>query len=481
MIELQSIGLKFGMATESSSYMPRFNAGTEAYLSALCSAIKESMEFWGFDYRGFRPVIMQDRMLNPWQIINDYSPLKEQTISASNVTHTPFIVPISIADDMEKAKAWHRGRSGSGEMANSVKILDPSRGRCVYSGQSMLVSGDGYVGEGVYCVVMRGFITDKAKYDNLSKLTFVVSEPFSFSNDTADFVEFIYKNEGPDKDILINNADNYNDVIDFSDGYFFRMLLPTQIGRPNYVFEEEISERGGFKFTESQISKKTYNLSFPANESMCDNLRIAKLCSKRLMLYKGRYYPVTAMDMSVEWTSQEGVANTSLTIEVDNVITTKGLYQNYPTEGDFDSTHYDKSFYDSHDSPKLEIVKSLQSTSEELVTLDIEIPEQYQKCDYYVVSVEPISEDDLSGEISISPRFYYVGSDEISIDPFLFLGRKTKDMEYTPDHFTFRPSDYTGSVFDRIVEFRALLRSLGDAVNGYPITRVKITVQCFNE
>lgn len=479
MIELQSIGLKFGMATESSSYMPRFNAGTEAYLSALCSAIKESMEFWGFDYRGFRPVIMQDRMLNPWQIINDYSPLKEQTIGASGTIHTPFIVPISIADDLEKAKAWHRGRSGSGEMANSVKILDPSRGRCVYSGQSMLVSGDGYVGEGVYCVVMRGFITDKAKYDNLSKLTFVVSEPFSFSNDTADFVEFIYKNEGPDKDILINNADNYNDVIDFSDGYFFRMLLPTQIGRPNYVFEEEISERGGFKFTESQISKKTYNLSFPANESMCDNLRIAKLCSKRLMLYKGRYYPVTAMDMNVEWTSQEGVASTSLTIEVDNVITTKGLYQNYPTNGDFDDSHYDKSFYDSHDKPVFEINKAVQSTSNDSVIVEIDLSESYQKCDYYKVFVDPISESDLEGEVAIIPYFYYVGGTDMTFDPYMAFNGETKYMEFSPGQFTFTPSESTEPI-DRVVMFKVGVKSLGDALNGYPITRVKITIQGFN-
>ena len=51
-----------------------------------------------------------------------------------------------------------------------------------------------------------------------------------------------------------------NGAVDFSDNFKFKCYLKTQVGKPEYSFEEEATERLGYSFIESQISKKYINL-----------------------------------------------------------------------------------------------------------------------------------------------------------------------------------------------------------------------------
>ena len=63
--------------------------------------------------------------------------------------------------------------------------------------------------------------------------------------------------------------------------------------------------------------------------------------------------------------------------------------------------------------------------------------------------------------------------------PDMTFGGETKYMEFSPGQFTFTPSE-SNEPIDRVVRFRAGVSNLGDALNSYPTTRVKIAIQGFN-
>ena len=58
--------------------------------------------------------------------------------------------------------------------------------------------------------------------------------------------------------------------VDFSDNFAFNLYLPTQVGRPDYEFEEQVEKRDGYQFVEKQISEKTYKFNFIAPEYLLD-------------------------------------------------------------------------------------------------------------------------------------------------------------------------------------------------------------------
>lgn len=151
---------------------------------------------------------------------------------------------------------------------------------------------------------------------------------------------FSLYNRATDDYLMIEYSNSYNfevkhGIIDFSDGFKFRCYLPTQIGKPEYVFEEESTERMGYSFIESQVSKKVYKFSFVAPEYLCDALRIIRLCDNKRIVSKKQEYILTTFNMKPTWEDQGDLASVECSFETDTVIANLGGYKQTPKNKDF--------------------------------------------------------------------------------------------------------------------------------------------------
>ena len=163
------------------------------------------------------------------------------------------------------------------------------------------------------------------------------SDIFTVYNRIDDYLELEYTNS--------YNFELKNGVIDFSDNFKFKCYLPAQIGKPEYDFEEEATERMGYTFIESQVSKKLYKFTFLAPEYLCDALRIVRLCNDKQITSKGQVYDLTTFNMKPEWEEQGDLAAVECEFETDTVISNIGGYEPELLGGDFNNdynTDFDK-------------------------------------------------------------------------------------------------------------------------------------------
>lgn len=163
------------------------------------------------------------------------------------------------------------------------------------------------------------------------------SDVFCVNNRVDDFLLLEYRNS--------YNFEMTGGMVDFSDNFKFKCYIPTQVGRPEYDFEEEATERIGYSFIESQVSKKVYKFTFLAPEYLCDALRIVRLCDNKTITSKGQTYDLTAFSMDVEWQDQGDLAAVECEFETDTVIANIGGYEPELLGGDFNNDYnndYDK-------------------------------------------------------------------------------------------------------------------------------------------
>ena len=163
------------------------------------------------------------------------------------------------------------------------------------------------------------------------------SDIFTVYNRVDDYLELEYSNS--------YNFELKNGIIDFSDSFKFKCYLPAQIGKPEYDFEEEATERMGYTFIESQVSKKLYKFTFLAPEYLCDALRIVRLCNDKQITSKGQVYDLTTFNMKPEWEEQGDLAAVECEFETDTVISNIGGYEPELLGGDFNNdynTDFDK-------------------------------------------------------------------------------------------------------------------------------------------
>lgn len=157
------------------------------------------------------------------------------------------------------------------------------------------------------------------------------SDIFTVHNRVDDYLELEYSNS--------YNFELKNGIVDFSEGFKFKCYLPTQIGKPEYDFEEEATERMGYTFIESQVSKKLYKFTFLAPEYLCDALRIVRLCNNKQITNKGQVYDLTTFNMKPEWEEQGDLAAVECEFETDTVISNIGGYEPELLGGDFNNDY----------------------------------------------------------------------------------------------------------------------------------------------
>lgn len=157
----------------------------------------------------------------------------------------------------------------------------------------------------------------------------IYSDVFTVCNKVDDYLLLEYYNS--------YNFELKNGIVDFSDNFKFRCYLNTQVGKPEYDFEEEATERMGYTFIESQISKKIYKFTFLAPEYLCDALRIVRLCENKKITSKLQTYDLTTFSMEPEWEDQGDLAAVECEFETDTVIANIGGYRHEAVGGDFNN------------------------------------------------------------------------------------------------------------------------------------------------
>lgn len=106
------------------------------------------------------------------------------------------------------------------------------------------------------------------------------------------------------------------------------LYLCTQLGKPDYKFEEEGEDRDGYFFPEKQISEKVYKFQFLATEYLCDCMRVIRM-SDTVTIYDqfGNTYTVDQFLMTPNWETQGNLANVEVEFHTDTVI--KKIANNY--------------------------------------------------------------------------------------------------------------------------------------------------------
>lgn len=154
---------------------------------------------------------------------------------------------------------------------------------------------------------------------SINDLGLLYSDVFTSTNNINDYLLIEYYNH--------YNFELKNGIVDFSDNFKFRCYLNTQIGRPEYKFEEEATERMGYTFIESQVSKKVYKFTFVAPEYLCDALRIVRLCENKQIVSKLQTYDLITFNMEPKWEDQGDLASVECEFETDNIIVNIGDYK----------------------------------------------------------------------------------------------------------------------------------------------------------
>ena len=211
-----------------------------------------------------------------------------------------------------------------GYIANNISIYTLSGHKVlVFKGNTKLNS----LSEGIYYL--------KLSSGNGGLWTYY-SEVFCFTNVTKDCLELEYWNE-------TGNFAIKNGVITFSSGFHFSLLLKTEIGKPEYNFEEESTKRLGYVYVESQVSKKTYKFNVVVPEYICDALRIVRLCDNKIIRCKDDEYEAITFEMEAEWQTQGDLASVTCEFETDNVVANIGGFVPDKPGGDYNND-YNKDF-----------------------------------------------------------------------------------------------------------------------------------------
>lgn len=161
------------------------------------------------------------------------------------------------------------------------------------------------------------------------------SEVFCFDNNIDDCLKVEYWN--PEGDFALKNGI----IVLGSENFHFILLLKSELGKPEYSFEEEATKRLGYSFIESQVSKKTYKFNTVIPEYLCDAMRIIRLCSQKKITCKGETYYAITFNMEVDWQEQGDLASVTCEFDVDNIITNLGGFKHENIGGDFNNDYND--------------------------------------------------------------------------------------------------------------------------------------------
>lgn len=108
--------------------------------------------------------------------------------------------------------------------------------------------------------------------------------------------------------------------IAYSDGYRNTLWLATQLGKPDYDYEEEGETRDGYFFTEKIVSEKRYKCVILAPEYLCDVMRFIRMSD--VVYVRDRYSHLYRCDTFLytpKWETQGDLASVEIEFTCETV------------------------------------------------------------------------------------------------------------------------------------------------------------------
>lgn len=117
-----------------------------------------------------------------------------------------------------------------------------------------------------------------------------------------------------------------------------KLFLCTELGKPDYTFDEEGEERDGFFFPEKQLSEKTYKCSILAPEYLCDVMRFIRMADHvRITDKYGREYLPDTFLITPKWQEQGNIASVEIEFQTATVAKKIGNGLQPHNNGDFNN------------------------------------------------------------------------------------------------------------------------------------------------
>ena len=113
------------------------------------------------------------------------------------------------------------------------------------------------------------------------------------------------------------------------------LYLCTDIGKPEYIFEEEGETRDGYFFPAKQISEKRYRFSFLASEYLLDVMRFIRMADFAEIEYNDQRYSLDAFLMTPEWEDNGDIASVDVEFDTATVAKKTGVGYIKSLRGDF--------------------------------------------------------------------------------------------------------------------------------------------------
>lgn len=165
------------------------------------------------------------------------------------------------------------------------------------------------------------------------------SEVFTYVNDLSGYL----KVEWYDKENLYFDSGM---IVYQNPTFKNRLYLATELGKPDYTFEEEGETRNGYFFPEKQLSEKTYKCTILAPEYLCDVMRFIRMADYVTVTDKyGRIYDCDTFLITPKWQTQGDLASVEIEFETDTVVKKIGRGYYLEDKGDFNED-YSADYYD---------------------------------------------------------------------------------------------------------------------------------------
>ena len=137
--------------------------------------------------------------------------------------------------------------------------------------------------------------------------------------------------------VMDNGRIAYTDA-DGMRNYKNLLYLNTQLGKPEYSFEEEGEQRDGYFFLEKIISEKKYKCVILASEYLCDVMRFIRLSDVVLIRDQfGNTYRADTFLINPKWEEQGDVASVEIEFTCDTVA--KKIARTYEVLGDYNDDY----------------------------------------------------------------------------------------------------------------------------------------------
>lgn len=143
------------------------------------------------------------------------------------------------------------------------------------------------------------------------------SEVFSVVDDLSRYIKLEYWSA--------DNQEYNGGEIDYSNGYRNVLYICSELGKPDYEFEEEAEARDGYPYIEKQVGKKIFRFECKAPEYLVDALRVVWLSDYVRMTANGQLYEVMHFLPAPNWQEDGHYAMVECEVEADTILKKIGV------------------------------------------------------------------------------------------------------------------------------------------------------------